>query len=318
MKYCRYCGGEVSDTARACGHCGRWLAKEPASPASADSGPLQSPPEAEAGESSSAGPVPVTGVLPQEIEEEPPAPRPVERSRPEPEEMARAPVTRPSAVAAPPEAEEPVPPSTPPRTKPGRSIPVWAWGLAALALVVTVGAALAVMVGIGWPGRELASEQATPTLLAAPRATQTVAPVPESASEPLTILLGRDDVWETVDHNQSITVEWVWGVCDPELVEENIDSVEFKVTVDGRVVAMGNMAKYRTELREEERNGLHAWWQHYSYPMGSFDSGSVHWLELERSFRRDVTDGCDADGDGNLDWYGPDSVIAPEVHITVR
>ena len=199
-----------------------------------------------------------------------------------------------------------------------RSIPVWAWGLAAVALVVVLAAALVVIAAVGWPGQELASDQATPTLAATPRATRASAPAPEPASETLTILLGRDDVWETADPNQSITVEWVWGVCDPELVEENINSVEFKVTVDGQVVAMGNMARYRTEILEEERNGLHAWWQHYSYPMGSFDSGSVHWLELERSFRRDVTDGCDVDGDGNLDWYGPDSVIAPEVHITVR
>ena len=30
MKRCAHCGGEVSDTARACGHCGRWLATGPA------------------------------------------------------------------------------------------------------------------------------------------------------------------------------------------------------------------------------------------------------------------------------------------------
>ena len=56
--------------------------------------------------------------------------------------------------------------------------------------------------------------------------------------------------------------------------------------------------RQRTELREEELGGLHAWWQYYAYPMGAFRSGSTHWLDLERGFSRDVTDGCDGDGDG--------------------
>jgi hypothetical protein len=29
MKRCPYCGADVSDTAKACGHCGRWLPAEP-------------------------------------------------------------------------------------------------------------------------------------------------------------------------------------------------------------------------------------------------------------------------------------------------
>jgi hypothetical protein len=318
MKYCRYCGGEVSDTARACGHCGRWLAKEPPSPSSVDPGPPELTPEAEPADSFSVTSVSVTAVPPEEVEAEPPAPARVEQPRPVPEEVARAPEARPPSTAVHPEVERPVPPSTPPRTKPRRSIPVWVWGFAAVALVVIVGGALAVMAAIGSLVQARAPEQATPTLVVTPWATRAPASVPEPASETMTIFLGRDDVWETADPNQSITVEWVWGVCDPELVEENIDTVEFKVTVDGRVVAMGNMAKYRTELREEERSGVHAWWQYYSYPMGSFRSGSVHWLELERGFGREVTDGCDSDEDGILDWYGPDSVIAPVVHITVR
>jgi len=318
MRYCRYCGGEVSDSARACGHCGRWLAKGPACRTSVDTGPPELPEEAEPSEPPSDAPVPVTAVPPEEVEAQPPVPLPVERPRPEPDETARAPLTRRPRMPAPPELEEPRPIATPPPTKPKRGIPVWAWGVAALVPVVAVGAALAVIVGIGWPGQDFAPGRATPTLVATPWATQAPTSVREPASEPTTIRLGTDDVWETADPDQSITVEWVWGVCDPELVEENIDAVEFKVTVDGRVVAMGNMAKYRTEVREEERSGLRAWWQYYAYPMGSFDSGSVHWLELERGFRRDITDGCDADKDGSLDWYGPDSVIAPVLHITVR
>jgi len=102
------------------------------------------------------------------------------------------------------------------------------------------------------------------------------------------------------------------------LLEDNIAAVDFKVTIDGQVMAIGNMAKYRAEVREEELSGLHAWWQYYAYPLGTLRSGSAHWFELERGFSKRVTDRCDGDGDGNPDWYGPDSVITISLHLTVR
>jgi hypothetical protein len=47
MNPCPYCGGEVSDTAKACGHCGRWLPAEPtASPPTQPAPPPARPAEA--------------------------------------------------------------------------------------------------------------------------------------------------------------------------------------------------------------------------------------------------------------------------------
>jgi hypothetical protein len=306
MRYCRYCGGEVSDTAKACGHCGRWLCSEPAtappdvpkerrqvqsaSVVSPSVEPVSpEPPSAERGDAQ-----PAAAVEPGEAA--PPVKRDV---RPEP--------PAPSAVERPVSAQKPI-----------RSMPPWVWGLAAVVVILVAGAALAASGALGLPGQKTAAPQATVAWSATPQATRESASVPAPVVEPTTILLRMEDVWQTVDADRPVLVEWVWGVCDPSLLEDNLDALEFKVRVDGEVTATGNMAEYRTDLREEEFNGVHAWWQHYSYPMGSFRSGSAHWLDLERGFSREVTDGCDLNGDGDVDRYSPDFVKSSTVHLVVR
>jgi len=302
MKFCRYCGGEVSDTAKACGHCGRWLAVEPTSPP-----PGEVPADAERTE-----PQPV---VPSEerISSEPGALAPVPPpSPPEPEQVVRAPGATDEGVLGPP-ALSGAAASSP---EPKRHIPAWAWGLGAVVIVLVVGTALVVNGAVGLPGQQTTKPKAT--LVATSWATRAPAYLPTPMVESVTVLLGREDATKTVQAGQPVVVEWVWGVCDPTLLEQNIAALDFTVTIDGRVTATDDMARYRTEVREEELSGLHAWWQYYSYPLGSLESGSSHSFELERSFSQQVTDGCDLDADGNPDYYGPDSSTASTLHLTVR
>ncbi len=306
MKYCRYCGGEVSDTARACGHCGRWLASEPATP------PPDVPKEGRQVEAES--------VVSPSVQPVSPEPPPTERRKVQPA-AAVEPVEVPPQVKRDVRAEPPAPSPVErlvSARKPRRSMPLWVWGLGAVVIILIAGAALAASGALGLPGQQAAAPQATVAWSATPRATGEPPSAPAPVVEPVTIRLGTEDVWQTVDADQPVLVEWVWGVCDPALIEDNLDALEFRVRVDGEVTATGNMAEYRTELREEESSGVHAWWQHYSYPVGSLRSGSAHWLDLERGFSRDVTDGCDLDGDGDVDWYSPDFVKSSTVHLVVR
>jgi hypothetical protein len=358
MKYCRYCGGEVSDTAKACGHCGRWLAGEPAMPPSTAApeerehvGPeAVAPPAVEAVFPEPKEPAPTPLAARPEMEHgvrrpaavevvecqapaEPPDELPSARARevqpaaavppaqvrpPETREVKEEPPLPPRGSAVAHEPAKPVSPLAPPPAKVRRRIPAWVWGLGAVAIILIAGAALVASGALTLPSQQMAAPRATVTPAATRRATREPASVPAPAVEPLTIHLGTEDVWQTVDADQPVFVEWVWGVCDPALIADNLDALDFKVTVDGKVTAMGNMAEYRTDLREEESSGVHAWWQHYSYRLDSFRSGSAHWLDLERRFSRRVTDGCDLDGDGEVDWYGPGSVRSSSLHLVVR
>jgi hypothetical protein len=280
MKYCRYCGGEVSDNAKACGHCGRWLVAEADVPPAAEPVAPELPSGAETQEpvgfeSQRTGPVTV-------------APGAVERGLPPPRTI------RPQAT------------SISPRRK--RGIPVWAWPVAGFLMVLVVAPVVIATGGLNVAGQ--VPDVPTPT------------PAPTARPEPpageITILLGTDDVWKTLDAGQPVVVEWVWGVCDQTLIQENLYALTYKVTIDGDEVAVGSMAEYRTDLREEEHSGIRAWWQYYSFPIGVFESRSQHMLSLERGFTRQVTDGCDVDGDGNLDWYGPDTVFTSSLQLMFR
>jgi hypothetical protein len=303
MRYCRYCGGEVSDAAKACGHCGRWLVAEPASRPGPE--PVAPKPPAKGDQAESK---PVLG--PHELRPAPPAPAP------EPEQTVGAPATAEDVGRKPP---APPPAKTPtPGLKPKRHVPVAVWVVGAVLIVLMAGAALMMTGAISLTGQHAAEGRATATVAATVRSTRAPAAVSTPSAEPFTVLLGREDLEKTVEAGRPVIVEWVWGVCDPTLLKENTDALDFKVTIDGRVMATGNLAEYRTQLREEELGGLHAWWQHYAYRLGGFESGSSHWFELERGFSQQVTDGCDVDGDGNPDWYGPDFAITLRLHVIVR
>jgi hypothetical protein len=326
MKYCRYCGGEVSDTARACGHCGRWLASEPATP------PPGVPEQGRQVESESVVSSCVRPLSPESPRSEQAAgvPPATEGMAPEPPSAERQEV-QPAAVVQPVEAASPVerdvkrkPPAPSPAQrpdspqKPRRSTRLRVWGLAIIVIIVVVGAAL-VMNSIRGPGGQQAAQpRSTSSLVATAGVPRSPSSVPTPGLQSVTVLLGRSDATKTIKADQPVVVEWAWGVCGPALLEENIAAVDFKVSLDGFVLATGEMAKYRTEVREEDITGIHAWWQYYAYPLGTFRSGSSHHFELERGFSQQVTDGCDLDGDGNPDWYGPDSVTTTRLDLAVR
>lgn len=160
---------------------------------------------------------------------------------------------------------------------------------------------------------------ATSTSVPSPTTPPPPPPTPTPALEPVTFRMRRLGIWqETVEAHRPVIVEWRWGVCKLELVTENLNAITFKVTIDGAVVATGDLAGQRSAVWEEDMEaGVHAWGTSWSYPVGAFGSGSFHWLEVEWSFSHQVTDGCDADGDGQVGVYGPGVHGVQRLEVTV-
>lgn len=163
------------------------------------------------------------------------------------------------------------------------------------------------------------TQTATSTSLPSPT-TPPASPTPTPVLEPITLSIrGLEARYETVEDHRPVIVEWRWGVCNSDVLTENLDAITFEVTVDGTVVATGNLAQQRSAVREEDTDdGVHVWVTYWSYPMGAFASGSFHWLEVEWHFSRAVTDGCDFDGDGHLDVYGPGVLGVQRLEVTVQ
>lgn len=133
------------------------------------------------------------------------------------------------------------------------------------------------------------------------------------------MLLRVSDRYETVLANQPVIMRARWRTCTPEAMQEHLDAGTFQITVDGQLRASGNLAEYRGEIIQEDRETGLVWAVYYEYPMGAFESGSFHWLELERQYSRAVTDSCDLDGDGAPDLYGPGSFMrVVRLEVTVQ
>lgn len=153
-----------------------------------------------------------------------------------------------------------------------------------------------------------------------PSSTPPPSPTPTPVLEPITLRIsGLETRQETVEAHRRVIAEWSWAVCNSDVLTENLDAITFEVTVDGTVVATGNLAEHRSAVREEDRDdGLHVWVTYWTYPMGAFASGSFHWLEVEWHLSRAVTDGCDSDRDGHLDVYGPGVHGVQRLEVTVQ
>jgi hypothetical protein len=96
------------------------------------------------------------------------------------------------------------------------------------------------------------------------------------------------------------------GEEERRLLQENVDSMIFEIRLDGAVMASGPMQEYRGPVAEADgAGGVHTWGVSWSYPLGPFESGSSHQVELLWTFSRAVSDGCDSNGDGQLDVFGP-------------
>lgn len=121
-----------------------------------------------------------------------------------------------------------------------------------------------------------------------------------------------------MDAHRPVLGQWGWAVCSPELLQDNPEAITLEVSLDGRVVASGTLTQYRGEVREEERaGGLHIWAVDWSYPVGPFPSGTSHLLEVKWNLGRAVTDGCDANADGQPDLCGPGIAAIQRLEISV-
>jgi len=162
MRYCPHCGGEVSDTAKACGHCGRWLPQEaeqapesvalppsegpaPAATSDEDNPPVQAP----------AVPASWEIEVPEPVSEQAtPAMEALATDRPVAAAAGEAPSPpfepAPAAAAAAEAASEAPPPDMPapiaalreqsPKTK----MPGWVWAIVGAFAVLVIAAALVV------------------------------------------------------------------------------------------------------------------------------------------------------------------------------
>jgi hypothetical protein len=163
------------------------------------------------------------------------------------------------------------------------------------------------------------TDAATATSLPSPTTappTATAAP----ALEPVILSLrGREGRQETVDAHRPMIGKWGWGVCNSDVLTESLSAITFEVTVDGTVVATGNLAERRSSVREEDTaDGIHVWFTDWTYPMGAFGPGTLHSLEVEWHLSHAVTDGCDSDGDGHLDVFGPGVLLVQMLEVTVQ
>ncbi len=168
-----------------------------------------------------------------------------------------------------------------------------------------------------------------PTEAAAPPTNTPVPPTPTSSEptptatpilEPMTLRLrGAGAQSAVVDVHRPVIAQWGWGVCDPGVLQDNLEAISLELSLDGSVVASGPLTEYRGEVREEDRGGgLHVWAVDWSYQFAPFASGTSHSLEVKWNLSRAVTDGCDADGDGQLDIYGPGMVAVQGREISVQ
>lgn len=138
------------------------------------------------------------------------------------------------------------------------------------------------------------------------------------AAEPLTLTVEEGTHRVEVTASQPIIATWAWLACDPQLLQNSLAALAFQVTVDGQLAAAGDLADYRSEPQAELLEERSVWVVYYSYSMGPFAAGSSHWLEIEWQLSQTVTDGCDMDGDGNLDLYEPGSLGTDRLEMTVQ
>ena len=123
---------------------------------------------------------------------------------------------------------------------------------------------------------------------------------------------------ETVEAHRPVVALWGWAACSPERLQDNLDAISLQVSVDGQVVATGAMIEYRLPAGEKDVRGVHVWYVDWAYPMGAFEGGSFHWLEMQWQFSRQITDGCDHNADGQLDTYGPGVSGVQRLEVSVQ
>jgi len=100
---------------------------------------------------------------------------------------------------------------------------------------------------------------------------------------------------------QSVVLVQGWEAASRELVQEYMDNVVQIVTFDGRIIS--TYAAYASEITFNEARGT--WQVFWRFDMGPVSVGE-HRTEWTQMFNRAISDGLDANGDGQMDTYGPD------------
>lgn len=102
---------------------------------------------------------------------------------------------------------------------------------------------------------------------------------------------------------QSIILVQGWEAATRDLVEQYVDDVIQVVSFDGRLIS--TYAAYRQEITANDARGT--WQVFWVFDMGPVAAGE-HRIEWTQMFNGAITDGLDADGDGQPDSYGPEAM----------
>jgi len=139
---------------------------------------------------------------------------------------------------------------------------------------------------------------------------------PEPALEPTPTTDGTE-LWiscnctEIVSVDEPIVLGTGWAADSPEFLDDELAVIEFQVWVDGRVIEnptsyWGEIEIYEDRYGDNDIDGdgdtdhMVGW----HFPLGALEEG-FHRIHTLYNFRYEVTDGLDADADGELDTFGP-------------
>jgi serine/threonine protein kinase len=108
--------------------------------------------------------------------------------------------------------------------------------------------------------------------------------------------------------DQPLEVRWRWGAQTPEYLDQFKAGTTLTVTVDGAPVE--NPQQYWTPPQVSAGEAEMFW----SYPLPTLEPGA-HVVEFTVWSDKQLTDGLDENGDGQLDTYGPGNILVGYVEV---
>jgi serine/threonine protein kinase len=111
--------------------------------------------------------------------------------------------------------------------------------------------------------------------------------------------------------DQPLEVRWSWSAKSIDLLNEFKASTTLSVTLDGQPVIKPEQYWSQPQLQEEE--GSMFW----AYDLPLLSPGS-HIVEFVVSTDKQLTDGQDENGDGQLDTFGPGDILVGYTEVVVK